>query len=80
MRNIQTAKTLRRRKTTYHLQKTELIGLKAIQDTIEMVLWTLFIADERIVSLILGADPESGKTELMKKYAHNLGIREYLIA
>lgn len=58
----------------YTLEKTELIGLEAIQDIIELVLWTLYIMGERIVSLLLVADPESGKTELMKKYRENQGI------
>ena len=56
------------------LEETELIGLKAIQDLIELALWSAYINGERIVSLMLVADPESGKTELMKKYRKNKGI------
>ena len=62
------------RSPRYTLERTELIGMEAIQDLIELVLWTLYIMGERIVSLLLVADPESGKTELMKKYRENQGI------
>jgi hypothetical protein len=72
--NQDVEKYRKKRYSRYSLEKTELIGMEAIQDIIELVLWTLFVAGERIVSLLLGAEPESGKTELMKKYAHNLGI------
>lgn len=58
----------------YTLERTELIGMEAIQDLIELVLWTLYIMGERIVSLLLVGEPESGKTELMKKYRNNQGI------
>ena len=57
----------------YSLQETELIGMKTIQDLIELTLWSAYIKGERIVSLLLVADPESGKTELMKKYRKNKG-------
>jgi len=58
----------------YHLEKTELIGMEAIQDLIELVLWTLFVMGERLVSLLIGADQESGKGELIKKYRKNIGV------
>jgi hypothetical protein len=58
----------------YHLGKTELIGMEAIQDIIELVLWTLFVLGERIVSLLLVSDSETGRTELMKKYRKNKGV------
>jgi len=58
----------------YHLEKTELLGLEAIQDIIELVLWTLFVMGERIVSLLIVSDSENGKTELMKKYRKNRGV------
>jgi hypothetical protein len=50
-------------KPGYSLKKTELIGLEAIQDLIELVLWTLFVRGERIVSLLIVSDSENGKTE-----------------
>jgi len=58
----------------YHLEKTELIGMEAIQDIIELVLWTLFVRGERLVNLLIVAEQESGKTELIKKYRKNIGI------
>lgn len=48
--------------------------MEAIQEIIELVLWTAYIKYERIVSLLIVAEPESGKTELMKKYRKNNGI------
>jgi len=63
-----------KRSPRYTLEKTELIGLEAIQDLVELVLWTVYIIGERIVSLLLVGEPESGKTELMKKYRNNQGI------
>lgn len=58
----------------YHLNKTELIGLEPIQDLIELTIWSAYVKHERIVSLLILAEPESGKTELMKKYRKNNGI------
>lgn len=71
------SKRYRRKKRSakgYSLERTELIGLEAIQDLIELALWTAYIMGERIVSLLIVAPPESGKTELMKKYRKNKGI------
>jgi len=69
------------RKTKRHprnkLKDTELVGIKAPQDMIELVLWSLFVAGERLVCLLFLADPESGKTELMKKYRFNPGVLVY---
>lgn len=71
------SKKYRRKKrsaTRYALEKTELIGIEAIQDLVELALWSAYIKGERIVSLLIVADPESGKTELIKKYRKNQGI------
>lgn len=64
----------KKRSPRYKLEKTELIGLEAIQDVIELALWSTYIKGERIVSLLIVAPPESGKTELMKKYSKNKGV------
>lgn len=62
------------KKPVYTLKKTELIGLEALQDLIELGLWSAYVKGERIVSLLIVAEPESGKTELMKKYRKNKGV------
>lgn len=56
------------------LRKTELIGIQPIQDLVELTLWTAYIKYERVCSLLIVANPESGKTELLKKYRKNNGI------
>jgi hypothetical protein len=56
------------------MKKTELVGLEPIQDLIELTLGTPYIKGERTVSLLIVAEPESGKTELMKKYRNNHGV------
>ena len=48
--------------------------MDAVQDLIELALWSAYVKGERIVSLMLVAEPESGKTELMKKYRKNQGV------
>lgn len=58
----------------YLLAKTELIGMEVIQDYIELTLWSAYVKGERIVSLMIVAEPESGKTEMMKKYRKNVGV------
>jgi hypothetical protein len=54
--------------------KTELIGIEPIQDLIELALWTPYVKYERTVSLMIIAKPESGKTEILKKYCRNHGV------
>jgi hypothetical protein len=61
-------------KTEYSLKKTELVGLEAVQDIIELALWSAYVKFERIISIMIVAEPESGKTELMKKYRENKGV------
>ena len=53
---------------------TELEGLEVILDLIILVLWTSYIVGEKIVSILVLAPPESGKTELMKKIRYNIGV------
>lgn len=58
----------------YQMRRTELVGMSVIQDLIEATLWTTWVANEKTAGLILIAEPESGKTELMKKYRKNDGV------
>jgi hypothetical protein len=55
------------------MEKTELIGMEPIMDSVELTLWTAYVKHERTVSLLILAKPESGKTELLKKYRKNNG-------
>jgi len=48
--------------------------MEAIQDLIELVLFALYVAGERLVSLLIVSDSENGKTELLKKYRNNRGV------
>jgi hypothetical protein len=56
------------------LVETELVGLIAIQDLIELVLWTTYVKEQNPVSIFIIAEPESGKTALMGKYRENNGV------
>lgn len=56
------------------LRKTELVGIDPIQDLIELALYTAYLRYERVVSLMIVASYESGKTELGKKYRRNHGV------
>lgn len=56
------------------LKKTELIGLQPIQDPVELTLWTSYVRYEKPTSVMILAEPESGKTELIKKYRKNDGV------
>lgn len=64
----------KKRSKKYDLPETELVGLEAILDLLILVLWTVYIKREKIVSLLILAPPESGKTELMKKFRKNNGV------
>jgi hypothetical protein len=55
------------------MERTELIGIEPIMDLVELTLWTAYVKYERTVSLLILAKPESGKTELLKKYRKNNG-------
>ena len=54
-----------------------MVGTEQLEKLIAITLFTGHIVHENPVSLILIATPESGKTELMKKFAGNKGV-EYL--
>jgi len=56
------------------MRNTELVGLEPIQDIIELTLITSYVKGEKTVKLLVVAEPESGKTELMKKYRNNRGV------
>lgn len=59
------------------VSKTELLHLGVVQQAVELALFSAYVKNEKPVSLLIVADPESGKTQLMKKYAHNKGISAY---
>ena len=61
-------------KPVYTLKETELIGVEAPQDMIELALCSLRVKNENPVKLILCAEPESAKTQLMLKYRENSGV------
>jgi hypothetical protein len=64
------------KKTTsgYKLPKTELKGMEAMLDLLILILWTAYVFGEKIVSFLFLSDPESGKTTLMQKIRHNVGV------
>jgi len=51
-----------------------MINLQDLEKLIEVTLFTGWIKDERPVSLLIVADPESGKTELVKKTKRVKGV------
>jgi hypothetical protein len=67
---FQLALKLRRK----NMEKTELVGLEPIQDIVELALWSAYVKNEKIVSLLIVARPGSGKTEFLKKYRKNRGV------
>jgi len=71
--SLKKRKYIRKKEKPYCPCKTELIGLQPIQDLIELTLGTAYVKHERTSSLIILADQESGKTELLKKYRRNKG-------
>lgn len=58
----------------YELQETELIGTEPIQDLVDLTIHTAYVKFERINSLMLVGEPESGKTEILKKFRENHGV------
>jgi hypothetical protein len=62
------------KKIEYSLKKTELIGMEAPQDILELAVLTTHVKNERQDSVFLLAPPESAKTQLMLKYRKNKGI------
>jgi len=64
----------KKRSKKYNLPETELIGMEAPQDAIELNFYTLHVKGEKPGKLVLIGDPESGKTVLMMKYRNNKGV------
>ena len=56
------------------MKKTELVGIEALQDKTELCLFTNSVENEKAVSVVIIGEPESAKTELMKKYRNNNGV------
>jgi hypothetical protein len=50
--------------------------MEPIQDIIELTINSAYVKYERVSSLLIVSEPESGKTELMKKYGKNHGIHK----
>ena len=59
------------------LGRTELLHLEVVQEAIELTLFTAYLKGDKPASLLIIAEPESGKTQLMKKYSHHEGISAY---
>ena len=51
-----------------------MLYLKAIQSVVEKSLWTGWLQKEKPISVLIVANPESFKTELLKKYRMNDGV------
>jgi hypothetical protein len=51
-----------------------MIGTEALETLIKLALFSGYIKGEKPVSLLIAAKPESGKTELVTKFAKNKGI------
>jgi hypothetical protein len=58
----------------YELQETELIGTEPVQDLVDLTIHTAYVKFERINSLMLVGEPETGKTEMLKKFRKNHGV------
>jgi hypothetical protein len=55
-------------------EKGYLVKLEPIQKIVECAILSPYIKDEKPVSLLITAKPESGKTSVMKEYRENKGI------
>ncbi len=53
------------------MKKTELIGLEPVFDAIELAALSVYVKNEKPVSLLLLSEAESGRTEALKKFACN---------
>ena len=52
----------------------KLIELDALEKTVKATLYSAYVKDEKPLSLLIVAKPESGKTAVLKKYKENKGI------
>jgi hypothetical protein len=50
------------------------LSLDALERTVQATLYSACVKDERPLSLLIVAKPESGKTLVLKKYRENKGI------
>ena len=55
-------------------EKGYLVRLQPLQKMVECALISPYIKDEKPISLLIAAKPESGKTSVMKEYRQNKGI------
>jgi len=58
----------------HKLQETELVGLEAPQDIIELAFFSLHVKEEQPTKLVLIGEFESGRTTLMEKYRNTKGV------
>lgn len=56
------------------MKDSKLVKLDDLDDIIELALWSAYIKDEQPVSMLITANPEAGKTELVARYSENRGI------
>ena len=54
-----------------------MIGMKYIEEMIKLVIWSGYVKHEKPLSLIIVANPESGKTKSLLKYANNKRLITY---
>ncbi len=54
-----------------------IIELDALEKTVRATLYSAYLKDEKPLSLLIVAKPESGKTAVLKKYKENKGIVYY---
>ncbi len=51
-----------------------MLGMDCLEDLVKLAIWSGKVAGERPVSLIIIAPPESGKTQLIKKFSDTPGV------
>jgi len=52
----------------------KIVALDALETTVKATLFSAYVKDEKPLSLLVVAKPESAKTEVLKKYRENKGI------
>jgi hypothetical protein len=60
--------------TTVGRERETLINVGSLRKMIECALISPYVKDEKPLSLLIVAKPESGKTSVMKLYRHNKGV------
>ena len=51
-----------------------MLKMDELKEVIQLCLYSAYIEDEKPISLLIIAEPESGKTQMLKKFRHNKGI------